>query len=200
MSAPAVQHLAGRVPSLFVYFVQSGPDGPIKIGSASNVAARVRALQIGCPDRLRVLAVLTGGLRKEHELHERFAESRKEGEWFWPAAGIGQYLALMARGDRDGFGIFDSRLVAAEATATAWDLNRIELSQHRSNLLVLLRAAELSLALGEWVDPRRTADLHRWSASMAIVLQALNAHPDCDTAGAAWLAAGHSLDEIDLSA
>ena len=69
-----------------VYFIQSGHEGPIKIGHTSGeVAARVDNLQTGNPNRLHVLLEIDGGLRKELDLHNTFAAFRFRNEWFYPA-------------------------------------------------------------------------------------------------------------------
>ncbi len=58
----------------------------IKIGKATRgrVTRRLRTLQTGCVDKLRILAVFDGG-NLERELHRRFAKHRVAGEFFAPA-------------------------------------------------------------------------------------------------------------------
>ena len=73
-------HLNAR---LHVYFVQALDGGPIKVGVAKDVQRRIKELQCACPVPLRLLGIVEkGGLRKERELHQRFAASRLHGEWF----------------------------------------------------------------------------------------------------------------------
>jgi len=62
------------------YVVRLGSDGPIKIGKAIDVDARIAKLQTGCPEKLQVIKVI--GKNIEAELHKRFADYRKHGEWF----------------------------------------------------------------------------------------------------------------------
>ena len=71
-----------RVARGFVYLIQAVDGGPIKIGFAADPAARLRELQVGHPERLRVLVTLAddGGL--ERQLHRRFARLRLRGELF----------------------------------------------------------------------------------------------------------------------
>lgn len=64
-----------------VYFIQCA-SGYIKIGTAKDPNDRLTALQTAHAEPLKLLAVLPGGLRFEHELHERFADVRVGGEWF----------------------------------------------------------------------------------------------------------------------
>lgn len=77
-----------------IYFIQSGPGGPIKIGWTKNVRRRLRALQTSSAARLEILAVCDGDKRLEAELHRRLAAYRQEGEWFIDCAEV---RALMSR-------------------------------------------------------------------------------------------------------
>lgn len=67
-----------------VYFVQSGDDGPIKIGFTRRKGLRLVALQNGSPVKLRMLCAIPGGRALERILHDRFAKHRMCGEWFSP--------------------------------------------------------------------------------------------------------------------
>jgi hypothetical protein len=66
----------------FVYFIQAGQDGPIKIGVAADPLLRLDDLQVGSPVALTLLAAIPGGAVHERQLHARFAEGRIRGEWF----------------------------------------------------------------------------------------------------------------------
>ncbi|MFD5898562.1 GIY-YIG nuclease family protein [Streptomyces sp. NPDC060366] len=74
----------GKEPELeaWVYLVGSVAARPVKIGTAADVAARLRDLQCGSPVRLHVMWQTRGGRRLEHALHQRFAAYRSHGEWF----------------------------------------------------------------------------------------------------------------------
>lgn len=63
------------------YFI-GGNDGPIKIGCSTDVAKRLRALQIGSAYALAVLAVIEGNETIERRYHRQFAHLRLNGEWF----------------------------------------------------------------------------------------------------------------------
>jgi hypothetical protein len=83
----------------FLYFIQAGEEGPIKIGIASNVTKRLSMLQIGNAEELRVLALLECHPSVEDLLHGRFAEGRIRGEWFDPwTPGLYELVVCVHRG------------------------------------------------------------------------------------------------------
>lgn len=65
-----------------IYFIQAGDGGPVKIGYATDVAARVRELQCGNHVRLRLLRSIEGGRAAEAWFHRAYAAQRMRGEWF----------------------------------------------------------------------------------------------------------------------
>ena len=71
------------VPS-FVYFIQEGTDGPIKIGTSENPRKRLKHLQTGHPKELVLMGAIDGDREKEFELHQKFDYLRLNGEWFKP--------------------------------------------------------------------------------------------------------------------
>ncbi len=75
------------VANQFVYFVRCS-TGPIKIGTANDVADRVSCLQVGCPYQLELLGTIRGGARAERALHMAFEPFRFRGEWFGDAPEI----------------------------------------------------------------------------------------------------------------
>jgi len=75
-----------------IYFVQQGDDGPIKIGKAKGLAARVASLQCANPTPLRLLAHFSAAGAVETALHKHFRRYRVRGEWFEPAAPILAYI------------------------------------------------------------------------------------------------------------
>jgi hypothetical protein len=77
-----------------VYFIQRGEDGPIKIGETkSDPADRLKALQIGSAERLRLLGHVRS---KETEVHARFSQHRISGEWFRPHQDILDFVRTSA--------------------------------------------------------------------------------------------------------
>lgn len=65
-----------------IYFIEAGEGGPIKIGVAIDVAARLKDLQAANPTALRLIASIPGDYCQERELHRRFKGERLNGEWF----------------------------------------------------------------------------------------------------------------------
>jgi hypothetical protein len=72
----------------YVYFIQAGDSGPIKIGTAMDTLKRLKQLQTSSAEALVVLGHREGDEELEEALHERFAEHRLRGEWFRPAEAI----------------------------------------------------------------------------------------------------------------
>lgn len=81
----------------FVYFIQCGDAGPIKIGIAQNVERRLADLEIASPYPLRLLGVVSGGQEREGELHRRFASQILKGEWFSPSSELLGYIEIHAK-------------------------------------------------------------------------------------------------------
>ncbi len=66
----------------FVYVIHAQGTPRVKLGVTTDVDARLRAIQTGCPYKCVVLAQWPGSPRLERKLHEHFKEHRKHGEWF----------------------------------------------------------------------------------------------------------------------
>ena len=69
-------------PDQVVYVIGQPGGSIVKIGTTSNLRARLRVIQTGCPVRLQVLWSCPGGRRLESCLHGIYAHLRLEGEWF----------------------------------------------------------------------------------------------------------------------
>ena len=81
---------------MFVYFIQAGHKGAIKIGHTENLDRRIENLQVGNPFKLRVLATIhcdsiehARGL--EEKLHRFFKKKHIRGEWFKESIRIADY-------------------------------------------------------------------------------------------------------------
>lgn len=78
----------------YVYFLR-GPKGRIKIGTTTDVASRIAALQSACPEPLELVAAIPGGHRLERALHRAFAHSRITGEWFARSAPLAELITII---------------------------------------------------------------------------------------------------------
>ena len=79
---------ARRTTGGYVYFVQCGTDGPIKIGYTSDPAKRLSGLQVGSPEQLYMLGAVRARREVEGALHQALSKYRIGGEWFEPSAAI----------------------------------------------------------------------------------------------------------------
>jgi hypothetical protein len=69
----------------------------IKIGVAKNVQKRLRDLQIACPMKLQLLAVVPGCREVEKSLHQRFETLHEHGEWFRAEEPLLSFVTEMVR-------------------------------------------------------------------------------------------------------
>lgn len=83
--------------SSYVYFIQAEALGLVKIGWAADPTIRLSRLQIGSPDRLKLLAVIEDGRSLEGVLHIMFAADRAHGEWFRPSTRLLAYISHHAQ-------------------------------------------------------------------------------------------------------
>jgi hypothetical protein len=65
-----------------VYVLRDDANARVKIGTALNPLMRMRDLQTGSSNRLRLIAMLPGGRRAERDLQNIWPERRIGGEWF----------------------------------------------------------------------------------------------------------------------
>lgn len=73
--------------SCYVYFIQQGVNGSVKIGVADNIESRLKSLQTASPVKLNLIASIgcKGRLQAydlEGQMHKKFAAYRLKGEWF----------------------------------------------------------------------------------------------------------------------
>lgn len=95
-----------RSPRSRVYFAQEGAAGPIKIGTAVDVHARVKSFSTGNSSEVRLLAMLQGDRSVENLLHSIFSEAHLRGEWFRPTPSLLQFIADLPDLDAPELGPF----------------------------------------------------------------------------------------------
>ena len=76
----------------YIYFVECGTSGRIKIGWALNPEARIKNLQTGSSTDLKILAAEPGTVKQEKLLHHRFSDHLWRGEWFRPHSRLLAYI------------------------------------------------------------------------------------------------------------
>lgn len=64
------------------YIIRVGDSGPVKIGYAEDVQARIKTLQTAHALPISVLRVVDGDSGIEAALHEQFEDRHVRGEWF----------------------------------------------------------------------------------------------------------------------
>jgi len=72
----------------YIYFIQEGLQGNIKIGISQNPNERIKQLQTGSSTPLRTLLVKEGTQKDEEGLHKKFKKFQLKGEWFNPSEEI----------------------------------------------------------------------------------------------------------------
>ena len=84
----------------FIYFIQMGYVGPIKIGLAKDPEKRVTALQVSSPYALRLIYATPGGANTEREIHREYNRYRIRGEWFHPCDQIFEDIEQFKKWDK----------------------------------------------------------------------------------------------------
>lgn len=63
-----------------IYIIRCGDA--VKIGFSDNPFNRIKELQVGNPERLKIIAMFPGSMRLERNIHARLKQYRINGEWF----------------------------------------------------------------------------------------------------------------------
>ena len=89
----------------YVYCIKAEHSDLIKIGRAHSPHHRLIEMQVGCPTKLSIVAVMAehdGPMGHEEDWHNLFAADRGRGEWFRPSenlmAAVNHYMSMA--GDR----------------------------------------------------------------------------------------------------
>lgn len=80
----------------YVYFIQEGKRGPIKIGLSSDPLNRLNTMQTGNATNMRLLLILNlhpdKAINVESRFHKYFGVYRIRGEWFRASRSIVTYI------------------------------------------------------------------------------------------------------------
>ena len=79
----------------WIYAIQEGDVGQIKIGIAKDPDERLKTLQCGNSTKLRGLAAWEGDAAHERAIHGAFAHLRVRGEWFRPTPALICFIRFM---------------------------------------------------------------------------------------------------------
>lgn len=82
MKRAASSGKGGYYGSMTVYMIRARASGWVKIGVSATPTERLRALQTGSADRLRLIAEGPGGHAQEAAIHAHYRKFRRHGEWF----------------------------------------------------------------------------------------------------------------------
>lgn len=80
---------------MVVYFIKRSSDNAIKIGYSGCMKQRWSLLRCTAESELTILAIIDGGKKVESRLHDKFADHRIKGEWFYPCEELIKYIAAL---------------------------------------------------------------------------------------------------------
>lgn len=89
----AFRDFRSNQPKQLVYFLEAVGVNRLKIGWSTKLKKRISELQVASPVKLVHLHSERGGLKREKQLHERFAADWCHGEWFVFSDTIRNYIA-----------------------------------------------------------------------------------------------------------
>jgi hypothetical protein len=78
--------------SSYVYCLQAGDTGRIKIGWTRTPAKRFSTFKTHSPERPKLLGIWRGDAEDERAIHAQFADLRCNGEWFEPSVELLQFI------------------------------------------------------------------------------------------------------------
>ena len=139
---------------MFIYLLQQGAFGPIKIGKTANLKARFSSIKSGNPTDIFLRLLLRGDHATERGLHQRFAALRIAGEWFQPGL---ELLAFIKK--PDGFelaptpaGLTDKRgvLIRTRPKTTKSKSLRVHCT-HGQKALLREAAARAGMDVSAWM-------------------------------------------------
>lgn len=132
----------------YVYFVQEGTDGPIKIGwTKVEPLKRLAALENGNSNPLKLLGALVDHPDSEKTWHNRFSACRKHREWFYPTDALVAAIRIALSSHETPA----SRVVPFATPVTADDL-RVWIKKNRKSVAAFARELGYSPSyLGEYL-------------------------------------------------
>lgn len=131
----------------FIYFIQVGHEGPVKIGWSANPTKRLASLQTAHHEKLYLRGCKQGSSQDEASLHAELRQYRINGEWFDPHDDVFAQIET----DHAIVGLKDATRLLAIA------VHRLEVSDVEECVRMLsLIAEDISTAL-EILSPAKAA-------------------------------------------
>tara|TARA_R100001594_G_scaffold86809_1_gene121204 strand:+ start:105 stop:626 length:522 start_codon:yes stop_codon:yes gene_type:complete len=134
-----------------VYLIHAEDTKRYKIGTTKNgVESRLKELQTGCPFKLRPVKSIVGGRNQEEQVHRKFKEYQKHGEWFEFDGHVKR--KVMKYMDTFGDESCQEWLIEVKDWKEGMIEGFLEKGEYRSNLESLLQLALMNIELGCWEE------------------------------------------------
>jgi hypothetical protein len=75
-----------------IYFIHDETSKAVKIGKANDPQKRLSMLQVGCSNKLAMLAMIPGNQSEEIKFHRQFGHLKIRGEWFRAAPELLEFV------------------------------------------------------------------------------------------------------------
>lgn len=140
----------------FVYFIRGQNTGMVKIGLAKHPRQRLGDLQVGCTERLELIAAIPGDQDLEHAMHVRFAALRSHGEWFHGQDDLLQFINAMKKWKRqesgEQFVLDPNRPKDAIGRISARQKRKYREKRTRIASLIQAEADKAGMTAHDWVE------------------------------------------------
>ncbi|MFL6210227.1 MAG: GIY-YIG nuclease family protein [Pyrinomonadaceae bacterium] len=104
-----------------IYFVQSGINGPIKIGYAIEPWKRIKQLQTGNHEMLAFLKAIPGDKKRETEIHKLLSPHKKQGEWYHPTNEVLEFIKTLDEPEYEVIGLRAYAVLRRDTEESATD-------------------------------------------------------------------------------
>ena len=104
-----------------IYFIQNTQNKKIKIGYSKNPSNRLKSLQTGSPDKLKIIGKIDGNISFENKLHNKFHYLRRNGEWFVNGKELVDYINEQKKLKNRKQNINDPGVLDPKETMVGWE-------------------------------------------------------------------------------
>lgn len=81
----------------YVYFIQKGTTGPVKIGISGDLRARFNMISTHSDEPITLLAAFAGDEIDERNIQKKFSSFHRRGEWFSPDSMLIKYISDLGK-------------------------------------------------------------------------------------------------------